>query len=281
VTGSTELLDAIDRVATAVAEAERRLPAELAEAERDLGETQAVRSEAGPADASLDARIVEVERALDAARTAASARPVDPVEALRLATEAHRVADAALLATRDAAAAHDRLEATADSSIRTATVEVDRAATFIASRRPGVGEAARTRLSEAQRNLQAASAVAGQDPSAAIERARRAEQLAEEAYQLAASDFSGWDSGGPGWGQARAGDPTAEILGQILGGVIGGVIRSGMGGGWGGSPWGAPQRGGGGFPDLGGLSGGWGRGGGFGTGTFGGGGGGRGRGGRW
>jgi hypothetical protein len=191
------------------------------------------------------------------------------------------VADAALLATRDAAAAHDRLEATADSSIRTATVEVDRAATFIASRRPGVGEAARTRLSEAQRNLQAASAVAGQDPSAAIERARRAEQLAEEAYQLAASDFSGWDSGGPGWGQPRAGDPTAEILGQILGGVIGGVIRSGMGGGWGGSPWGAPQRGGGGFPDLGGLSGGWGRGGGFGTGTFGGGGGGRGRGGRW
>jgi hypothetical protein len=282
VTGSTELLDAIDRVATTVAEAEQRIPTELAEADRDLRETRSVRPEVGPADAALDARITEVERALDAAHAAASARPIDPVETLRLATEAHRLADAVLLATRDAAAARDRLESTADSSIRTASVEVDRAATFIASRRPGVGDGARTRLAEAQRMLGAASAVAAHDPGAAIEQARRAEQLAREAYQLAASDFSGWDNGGPGWGQPRAGDPTAEILGQILGGVIGGVIRSGAGGGWGGSPWGAPgRRSGGGFPDLGGLSGGWGRGGGFGTGTFGGGGGGRGRGGRW
>ena len=282
ITGSTELLDAIDRVAASVADAERRLPAELAEAERDLRETRTVRPDAGAADAGIDARIGEVERALDAAHAAATARPADPVEALRLATEAHRLADEALVATRDAAAARDRLESTADSTIRTATIEYDRAATFIASRRPGVGDAARTRLAEAQRNLEAATAVAAQDPAAAIERARRAQQLAGEAYQLAASDFSGWDSGGPGWGQPRGGDATAELLGQILGGVIGGVIRSGAGGGWGGSPWGSPgRRGGGGFPDLGDLSGGWGRGGGFGTGTFGGGGGGRGRGGRW
>ena len=66
---------------------------------------------------------------------------------------------------------------------------------------PASATAARTRLAEAQRNLEAATAVAAQDPAAAIERARRAQQLAGEAYQLAASDFSGWDSGGPGWGQ--------------------------------------------------------------------------------
>jgi uncharacterized membrane protein YgcG len=284
VTGSIELLDAVDRIASTIAEAEQRLPTELAEAERDIRETRAVRTEAGPGDAPLDARIGEVERAIDAAHGAANARPADPIEALRLATEAHRLADEVLVATRDAAAARDRLEATADSSIRTATVEYDRAATFISSRRPGVGEAARTRLAEARRILDGAAAVAVTDPAAAVEHAHRAQQLAGEAYQLAASDFSGWDSGGPGWGQPRGGDATAELLGQILGGVIGGVIRSGAGGGWGGSPWGAPGRGGGGgggLPDLGGLSGGWGRGGGFGTGGFGGGGGGRGRGGRW
>ena len=165
VTGSTELLDAIDRVAATITEAERQLPAELAEAERDLRETRSVRTEVGPGDATLDARIGQVEVALEAAHRASTAEPADPVEALRLATEAHRLADAALLATRDAAAARDRLESAAESSIRTATVEHDRAAAFIASRRPGVGEGARTRLAEAQRNLEAATAALAGDPA--------------------------------------------------------------------------------------------------------------------
>jgi hypothetical protein len=134
-----------------------------------------------------------------------------------------------------------------------------------------------------------ASAVVATEPSQAVELGRRAERLAQEAYRLAASDFSDWDQGGPGWGQrGGSGDQTAEILGGIIGGILGGVVRSGTGGGWGGSPWGGPRRGGGGFGGLGGdgglggLGGGWGGGGGFGSGGFGGGGGGgRSRGGRW
>ena len=286
VTGSTELLNAIDRLGAAIADAEGRLPAELVEADKDLSEVRAAIAEAGAVDPTLATRIDEVARRLDEAHAAATARPGDPIDALRRATEAHRQADAALVAARDAAAARDRLEATATSSLQMARAEVDRAATFIASRRPGVGERARTRLAEAQRNLEVASGLISSDPSGGIEAARRAQQLAAEAYRLASSDFSDWDQGGPGWGQRRGtgdGDATAAILGQILGGVIGGVIRSGGGAGWGGSPWGGPgpsSGGGGGFPDLGG---GWGRGGGFGTGGFGGGGGGggHGRGGRW
>jgi TPM domain len=285
VTGSTELLDAIDRLAATLAEAEARLPGELAESDRDLRDVRSALGEMGELEPGMAGRVREAERAIDAAHEAAKEQPLDPVEALRLATEAHRVADALLVAVRDVAAARDRLEAAARSSLATATTEYERAATFIASRRRGIGDAARTRLAEAQRNLEAAAAIVSRDPQSAIDRSRRAQQLAEEAYRLAASDFTGWDQGGPGWGQpsGTSGDATAEILGQILGGVIGGVIRSGGGGGWGGSPWGTPsRRGGGGFPDLGGLSGGWGRTGGFGTGGFGGGGGGgRGRGGRW
>jgi uncharacterized membrane protein YgcG len=284
VTGSGELLDAIDRLAATLADAEARLPGELAESNRDLRDARSAIGEIGELEPGMAGRVREAERAIDAAHEAAKQRPLDPVEALRLATEAHRVADALLVAVRDVVAAHDRLEAAARSSLATATTEYDRAATFIASRRRGIGDAARTRLAEAHRNLEAAAAIVMQEPQTAIDRSRRAQQLADEAYRLAASDFSGWDQGGPGWGQppGASGDATAEILGQILGGVIGGVIRSG-GGGWGGSPWGTPgRRGGGGFPDLGGLSGGWGRTGGFGTGGFGGGGGGgRGRGGRW
>jgi TPM domain len=284
VTGSAELLDAIDHLATTLAEAEARLPGELSESDRDLRDARSALGEIGDLEPGIAGRVREAERAIDAAHEVANQRPLDPVQALRLATEAHRVADALLVALRDVAAAHDRLEAAAQSSLATATTEYDRAATFIASRRRGVGDAARTRLAEAHRNLEAAAAIVTEEPQAAIHRSRRAQQLADEAYRLAASDFAGWDQGGPGWGQpsGTSGDATAEILGQILGGVIGGVIRSGGGGGWGGSPWGAPRRGGGGgFPDLGGLSGGWGRSGGFGTGGFGGGGGGRGRGGRW
>ncbi len=291
VTGAAQLLDAIEVLRATIAEAEQRLPTELADADRDLRDTRTALAELGQLDPGVAGRVREAERAIDQAHEASREQPVDPVRALQLATDAHRIADAVLVAARDAAAANDRLEAAADSSIKTASTEYDRAATFIASRRRGVGEGARTRLAEARRHLDAAAAVAPSDPQAAVEGARRAQQLANDAYRLASSDFSDWDQGGPGWGQRGGtsdGDATADILGQILGGVIGGVIRSGGGGGWGGSPWGGPGRsgGGGGFPDLGGLGGGWGQGGGFGTGGFGGGGGGgggggRGRGGRW
>lgn len=273
ITGSATLLDGIDQLAGTIEEAERRTPAELAEADRDLADARSALAgrAIGP---DVEQRVRAAETALAEARRAADARPLDPIEALRLATEAHRAADEVLVAARDAAAAADRLAAAATSSITTASAEVDRAAMFIASRRRGVGESARTRLAEAQRHLAMASSLAATDPQRTLETARRAEALAREAYRLAEDDFSDWDQGGPGWGQRGGGDATAVILGQILGGILSGGMRGG-GGGWGGSPWG--RSGGGGFG-----GGGWGGGGGFGSGGFGGGGGGgRSRGGRW
>lgn len=286
VTGAASLLDAIDQLQATVDDAEGRLPTELASASTDLADAvTALQGRA--ADPGLEARRWTADQALATARRAAEARPLDPVEALRLATEAHRSADELLLAARDAASAADRLSAAVEASLRTASTEIDRTAAFVASRRRGVGETARTRLAEAQRHLAVASSVAAAEPAAALDNARRAETLAREAYQVAQSDFGDWDGGGPGWGQRAGtpqGDQTTQILGQILGGIIGGVIAGGGrsgggrsgGGGWGGSRWG----GGGGGGGLGG--GGWGGGGsgGFGGG-FGGGGGGRGRGGRW
>jgi uncharacterized membrane protein YgcG len=286
VTGAGRLLDAIETLRATISDAEARLPQELAEADRDLRDTRSALAELGQLDPGVAARVRDTERAIDKAHEVAREQPADPVEALRLATEAHATADAALLTARDAVAAHDRLEAAATSSIKTAAAEIERTATFLSQRRRGVGEAARTRLAEAQRHLDAATALEASDPQGAVDGAQRAQRLAAEAYQLAASDFSDWDQGGPGWGQRGGtsdGDATAQILGQILGGIIGGAVRSGGGGGWGGSPWGGPSSGGGGF-GSGGLGGGWGGGGGFGTGGFGGGGGGgggHGRGGRW
>lgn len=291
VTGAAALIDAIDKLVADVGEAERRVPGEIAEADRDVADARAALGSGTNTDPAVAARAAEAERAVDDARRFATVGPADPVEALRRATEAHRLADAVLAEARDAAEARTRLAAAADSSIRTSAAEVDRAATFIAARRRGVGETARTRLAEAQRLVSEAATLASSDPAAALEVSRRAQALAQDAYRLAQSDFSDWDQGGPGWGQrSGSGDQTAEILGQILGGVLGGVVRGGGGGGWGGSPWGSGGGGGsspgGGGLGGGGLGGGWGGGGGFGSGGFGGGGGGgggggRGRGGRW
>ena len=283
-TGAAGLLDAIEKLAAEIAEAERRVPGELQEAERDLAEARTALADGG-GDPAVTGRARAAEATLQDARAAAAATPPDPLDALRRATEAHRQADEVLVRARDAAEARARLATAVESTIRTAGAEVDRAATFIASRRRGVGDTARTRLAEASRLVTEASGLAATDPPRALEVGRRAQALAQEAYRLAQTDFDDWDQGGPGWGQrSGSGDQTAEILGQILGGVVGGVLRGG-GGGWGGSPWGSGGggRGGGGLGGLGGgLGGGWGGGGGFGSGGFGGGGGGgRGRGGRW
>jgi hypothetical protein len=280
ISGAIALLDEIDQLATSVREALRRIPNELEEAGRDLADaTSAIAGRA--VDPAVDAPRRAAEAALGAARSAAVAQPSDPLATLRLVTEAHRLADETLLAARDAAAAADRVVAAAKSTIQTAAAEIDRAATFIASRRRGVGEVARTRLAEAQRHLSAATNLLPTDTTESLNEGKRAQALAHEAYRLAQDDFSDWDQGGPGWGQrrGRGGDQTSEVLGAILGGVIGGVLSGGgrSGGGWGGSPWGGS---GGGRS----RGGGWGGGGGFGSGGFGGGGGGgggRSSGGRW
>ena len=278
VTGATGLLDAIDRLGASIAAAEQQLPAELREAETDLADAGEITRGLAP-ESPLSTRQSAAERALAEARAAATAVPADPAAALSKATEARRLADEVLASAREEVAARQRLEASASASIRTAAASVDRASDFIATRRPGVGRAARTRLAEAERNLADATALERSDPALAAQAAGRAEHLADEAYRLADDDFNDWDQGGPGWGQRRGGGGN-DVAGAILGGIIGGILSGGGtgGGGWGGSPWGGSggSRGGG-FP-------GWGGGGGLGGGGFGGGGGGGGgfgRGGRW
>jgi uncharacterized membrane protein YgcG len=278
VTGATGLLDGIDRLGASIAAAEQELPAELRETETDLAD--AVEAAGAEPASAVATRLDAAQRALADARAAASAAPADPAAALSKANEAHRLADEVLAAAREQAAAKQRLAASASASIRTAAAAVDRAGDFIATRRPGVGRAARTRLAEAERNLTDAQALERTDPAMAAQAAGRAERMANEAYSLADDDFNDWDNGGPGWGQRRG--SGGDVAGAILGGILGGILSGGGtgGGGWGGSPWGGSggSRGGG-FPGWGG--GGFGGGGGGGVGGGGGGGGGFGRGGRW
>jgi hypothetical protein len=167
---------------------------------------------------------------------------------------------------------------------------VDRARDFIATRRHGVGDRARAQLTQAERLVAEADAVAATDRGRAVALARQAEQAADAAYTIASQEFDGWRPGGGPVAGPYAGT-GADVVGSILGGILGGVLSGGMrGSGWGGSPWGSPWptgrhgRSSGGFgfpfPGGGGFPGG-GMPGGGGGGPAGGGGGGRSRGGRW
>ena len=281
VAGAGRLLDAIDKLTESVRDAEARLPEVLRGAQADLATARA--SLAGAtARADHETRLVAAETALRRAAAAAAASPPDPIGALRAATDADATIDAETAAVREDAAQRARLAAAMTGSLASATASVNRAEDFIATRRSGVGREARTRLAEAQRLLDQATAAASADPQGAIAVAGRAAQLADDAYSHAQNDFDDWNRGGPGLGGTRGSDVAGSILGGIIGGILSGGGGTG-GGGWGGSPWGSSGGGGGPFGGSGGGGwggggGGWGGGGGLGGG---GGGGGRSRGGRW
>lgn len=262
---ATALLDAIDRLAASLDEARARLDDEIRAAGSDVDAARTAVG-AGLADAALTGRLDEAVALLDGARREAASPAPDVLTAVRDAQRANARADEVLAGIRAAQEQRAREQAALDAALRSAETRIAQASDYIATRRPGVGREARTRLAEAQRHLDAARAAAASDRGQALQEAALADRLADEAYRLASSDFDGWDArGGRG-----AGDDLGKIIlgGIILGNIFGGMGRRG-GGGWGGTPWGMPGGGG------------RGGGGGWGGGGFGGGGGGRGGGGSW
>ncbi len=305
VTQVTRLLDAVERLGARLDEAAAGLPGELDAAAADIASARtaiervnaAGASPAGAPPAGDQApALAAAEQLLSDARGAAAAHPLDPLAALEMATRANAAADAIVAGVQAEEARRAKRLQAATTAVTSARGHVDRAVDYITTRRHGVGRTARTRAAEAQASLADAQRLAASDPDAALTAARRATQLADEAYRLAASQFDAWDaSNGPVAGpysRPPAGPAGSDIAGAVLGGIIGGILAGGgRGSGWGGTPWGGGMGGrrGGGFGMPPGPFGGGGRSrggsfnlpGGFGGGGGGGGGGGRVRGGRW
>jgi len=257
---ATRLIEAIATLTRSLREAQQRLESELSAASVDLRSARQAVARSGN---GLRPRLSEAEGVFQTAvRESGRPRP-DYLAAYRLATQANSIADEILADVQEAeqrrAKERDRLEA----ALRQAEASYNRAADYIASRRHGVGRAARTRLVEAESHLQGALQLADTDPASALKEALRATDLAEAAYRQATDDFDDYDGGGIFGGRRRGGGIFPFPI--IIGGGWGGQ----SGGGWGGTPWGS-----------GGGGGSWG-GGGFGGGGGGGGFGGSGGGGRW
>lgn len=134
---------------------------------------------------------------------------------------------------------------------------------YITTHRGAIQTEARTRASEAQRNLDEAVASATSDPPAAVASAKRAESLAVAALGLARTDVDGYQSAmSPnGYGYSDATPPSGDNPyaydgsdGAGLGGILGDLFGGGGygGGSSGGSGWWGGGSGGGGSGSSGG-----------------------------
>jgi hypothetical protein len=227
------LFDAIDRLGSDLHEASGRLDDLLVDTRSDLVQAHALPQD--DASAPLAPAIAVAESALSAAEELRT----DPVAALAELGRANVGLEQVFVGVRERqaniAAARNRLAA----ALIGARTELTSATEFITTRRGGIGETARTRLSEADRQLNEAEALADGDPIAALARASQAGELASSALELAQRDVQSFQTGSTyGGGYGNGGD------GADLGGLLGGWLGSGGGGGSGGgrSSWSGSSR---------------------------------------
>ncbi|WP_430593454.1 TPM domain-containing protein [Humidisolicoccus flavus] len=179
-----------------------------------------------------DANLQPIIELAQSAIREAGERPVDTVTVL---AKLQRAQDALTEATRGVVSmvqSREQAARDADHWIAAARSRIDYAENYITTRRAGIGQDARGRLSAAQVDMAAALRARESDAVASATSARRAHDLAAEAYRLASSDVnrsSDWDdnSSGRSYSQRRGGDMlTGGLIGAILGEALSDNRRS-------------------------------------------------------
>jgi TPM domain len=218
--------------------------------------------------------IAGVEQTLRQVKAGINSGRPDPVDLLKQLEKAHRQLDAPLGGIRDRQEQERRAASALQSAILQAQAQIDGTQDFIAARRGAVGSQARTKVAEAERTLQQAVRLSGQDPVTALNLANQAASLADRASQLAQQDLSHWGGGyaGAGYGHGGhrggyGGGAGGSFAGGLGGAILGGILMGGLlggdndgGGDWGGGGFGGFGGGGlgggdfGGFGDVGGGS---------------------------
>ena len=269
-TDAATLLAAVTNLADTLDRAAADLKDQLGHASDDV-EAAAAQIAAGPSVPELSAALHDAQNALAEARRLADAPRPDVLGAARRATDANAIADKLLAGVREAQDQRKRAVANANGAIATARADISRASNYIDGyrRTRPIGREPRNRLAEAQRRLALAEEVLPTDVDQALDHARTADGLANQAYTLAVAEQpigQQFDVS-----QARPDDSLGSL---VLGAILGGMFASrggGFGGGRrGGGSSGPANRGGG---SSGGRRGGFGGGrsssGGFGIGNFG------------
>ncbi len=230
------LIGAITKVAGNLDEAHSGLESAVVDTAQDLAQAKAlIQSGAHP---ELAGPVAAVEASLARVKAEIQGGKIDPIATLERVETAHQSLDAALSGIRDQQEQARRAQASLQQSIMSAQAQISATSDYITARRGGVGTEARTRLAEAQRNLDYALSISRTDPVTALQYAQQAHALAAQAAQLAQSDvdhFGGYANQGYGRGGMFGGGGGGGLGGAILGGIlINSILHGGGGGGWGG-----------------------------------------------
>lgn len=251
------LIGAITKVAGNLDEARSGLESAVVDTSQDLAQARAlIQSGAHP---ELAGPVAAVEAALAQVKAEIQGGKIDPIATLERVETAHQSLDGALSGIRDQQEQTRRAQASLQQSIMSAQAQISATSDYITARRGGVGTEARTRLAEAQRNLDYALSISRTDPVTALQYAQQAHALAAQAAQQAQSDvdhFGGYANQGYGRGGMFGGGGGGGLGGAILGGILINSILHGSGGGGGG--WGGGGDSGGGWGGGGDSGGGWG-----------------------
>lgn len=264
------LLEAIDRRSSELATAEREMERAVSDTSQDLAQAHAM--VAAGSNPELAGPVAGASAALESVKREISSGRIDPVALLQRVENAHTQLDAAIGGVRDQAEQVRRARESLQHTIMAAQSRISGTADYIRARRGGVGSEARTRLAEAERNLDHAMHIQTKDPVTALSHAQQAAALAEQAGEIAQSDVHGFGGrmggfGGGGMFGGRGDGMGGALLGGILigsilnggghgggflGGGGGGFSGGGDGGMFGGGGFGGFDAGGGGFGDFGG-----------------------------
>ncbi|WP_028479684.1 TPM domain-containing protein [Nocardia sp. CNY236] len=217
------LLDAVDNASTDIHQARDGLAGVLEELRRDIATATEFTAYGGP---DLEAARTAAQSALaEATSTAAT----DPLTAFHHAVTADTDLDRALADATDRKRAVEDLQRRLDRALANARARIGAALDYITPRRGGVDAEARTRLSEAQRNLDQANQLSSTEPGQALQYAQTAAVLGERALHIAQSSVLAWESRTPYRGTDTAAVLGGILVGGLLRGVAGGARHSGTG----------------------------------------------------
>ncbi len=188
-----------------------------------------------------------------AAAAAQSKGHSDPLGTFTELTQADANLDRLLSSAAAEREAAERLERAYEQAVLTAQSRVRSVSEYIDTRRGGIGPEARTRLNEAVRQLETATAKRKTSVSDAIAHANSASLLAAQAQQLANADVQAGQRRYQSHYRGGQSDMGAMIGGIILGNILGGGgfggghRGGGSGGGWTSTTYGGSRGGGGGM----------------------------------
>ncbi|MFD4368215.1 TPM domain-containing protein [Rhodococcus sp. NPDC058521] len=215
------LLDGVDHAAENIHHAIATLPEAVADLQRGIDASGQFSKQRGD-------RLAKAKAGAESAlATAHTTKTSDPLGAFSAIVEADAELDAALEQAQQTKEEADKAIQRLDREITAAQSQVTAASDFISTRRGAVGADARTRLTEAQRHLDAARQLSKSEPDKAFQHARAATNLATRALSAARNDVQRWEST-----QSPRRGGGSGTAGAVLGGIlIDSMIRGGMRGG--------------------------------------------------